>query len=385
MKLEKLLTFRNILILGALVSIGVTLSEVLRDKQANFYIFQLATQDFWNSTMPYGENWMRHGFDYFLYTPVFNVLFAPFAYLPWHTGEFIWNLFNYSMLTLSIYSFPNISTRNKARTLLYLIPIIATSQLSFQYNIAVAYLFIFAFSLLERGKAHWAILLIMLSATTKLYGIVELSILLFYPRFWRNMLLALIFGVGFIALPLIKLNITELGQYYTAWGTAIGSHETDRTFQTFYDLNIFTWGAARQTMMTIIQIGTFAAVAALVFFRRERWANFNFRVGILAALMGWCILFGTSSEGHTYVIALAGYLLWYWSMPTRGAVVQTLYWATLVVIVLVPLDVICPMKVALYIANTLDLNKWIFLITWCTMLWHTLGSCTTKNQITQTK
>lgn len=378
---DKYLSLRNVLILGAIVALGVTLSEVLRDKQANFYIFQLATRDFWNGVMPYGENWFRHGFDYYLYTPTFNVLFAPFAYLPWHLGEFLWNFTNYTLFALSIYTFPRFDSRTKALILLYLLPILATAQLSFQYNVGVAAMFVFAFTLLETRRA-WcsvaAVAIIMLSATTKIYGLAELALLIFYPRFWRNMLWAALFGVVLVALPLVKLSWGELVQYYDMWGQSLSVHKATRSWQTFYDIKLFSWGAIRYTLMPFIQVGVFVVLSVFVLIRRKLWGEFSFRVGALACIMGWCILFGNSSEGHTYLIALTGYLLWWWSLPVtaRGGFLRTLYWGMLVVMVLMPVDLICPPGVTKFVFNTLDLNKWLFLVAWCTMVWQMMKGTT---------
>ena len=54
---------------------------------------------------------------------------------------------------------------------LHTLPILATTLLSFQYNVSVAYFFLFSFSLLERGKYLPAILIILLSGFTKIYGV----------------------------------------------------------------------------------------------------------------------------------------------------------------------------------------------------------------------
>lgn len=383
-QIDKLLTLRNVLIFGLLISIGVTMSEVLRDKQFNFYIFQLSTIDFWNGIMPYGDNWFRHGFDFFLYPPTFNVIFAPFAYLPWHVGEFAWNILNYTLLALSIYTFPRLDNPTKARVILYLLPIFAASQLSFQYNVSVAYMFIFAFTLLERGHGVWAVLIIMLSATTKVYGLAELALLIFYPRFWQNAAWAIVFGALFTLLPLIKIDFNQLGEYYRAWTTALSTHKATRSWQTFYDMRIFDWGALRYTMMPYIQVGVFALMSVMVLLRKRLWSSFEFRMGCLAGIMGWCVLFGNSSETHTYLISLCGYLLWYWSVAKRSLLLKTLYWAVLVVLVLVPVDLFCPASIMRYMFHTLDLNKWLFLVSWCTMLYYTFYPSKQKNRIVVT-
>lgn len=368
---NKIVTQRNVLILGFVVAFMVTIMEVSRDRQLNFFIFQHSTLDFWNGITPYGEQWFRHGLDYFLYAPLFNILFTPFAYMPDAVGPFTWNLLNYSLYALAIYTLPRLTTDSKNRILLYTLPILATTQLSFQYNVAIAYIYLFAFTLLERDKAPWAILLIMISALTKIYGGFELAILLFYPRFWRNMGWTLLIGVALLLLPALRIQLGELPAYYGSWIEALGSHTDSRIFEGFFNIRLL-WGDTLPRYMSIIQIGTLVVLAALVVLRRRSFGDFNFRIQCVGIIMGWIILFSNSPEKHTYVIALLGYLLWYWSQNRRGVYDKTLYWANLVVLVLMPVDLICPVSVMRFVFDTLDANQWLFVITWGTMVARTL-------------
>ena len=182
---------RNLYILGALIVLALSFSEVARGRHKNFMIFAESTKLFWDHIAPYGENWTQAAphLDYFLYGPLFNILFAPFAYLPAWLGPFVWNLFNFSMWFAAIFTLPARFTRDeKCKSFLYTFLILACTQLSFQYNVAVGYMFLFAYSLLERGtkgSALLAVLLILVSGFTIIYGIFQLGLLLCYPRFWN--------------------------------------------------------------------------------------------------------------------------------------------------------------------------------------------------------
>lgn len=367
--IDKYLTFRNVVILGLLVALGVTFSEVLRDTHRNFKIFAFSTQDFWSSLSPYSDAWWRHGLDFFLYSPPFNVFFTPFAYLPPWLGPFVWNVFNYCMFAWAIYLLPRIDQRAKARILLFLIPIMATSMLSFQYNMSVGYIFLFAFVLFENGNARWAMLLIMVSALTKIYGGVELLLVLFYPKFWRNVLWGLLWGAVVFCLPMVKLGVNELLPYYGEWATALSNHQTTRTFETIFDITAI-WSSP-PTYQAYVQAVVFGSIVAMTFFRLKWKTAFTFRVGVLALLMGYVILFSNSSEKHTYVIALAGYLYWWWLKNPRTIFDKVLYWSILVVLVLVPIDLLCPPPVMRYIFDTLDLNKWLFTVAWLYLYYNT--------------
>ena len=88
---------------------------------------------------------------------------------------------------MAIFTLPQQFTQQqKCRMFLFLLLILGQSLLSFQYNITVAYLFLFAYTLLEKDRGFLAVLLIMISGCTKVYGIFELALLLCYPHVWRN-------------------------------------------------------------------------------------------------------------------------------------------------------------------------------------------------------
>lgn len=67
-----------------------------------------------------------------------------------------------------------------------------------------------------------------------------------------------------------------------------------------------------------IQIGVLALLAVGVLANWRNWRLPFFRIASLAILMGYVILFSNSSEGHTYVIMLIGYQMWYWTMRRGG-------------------------------------------------------------------
>ncbi len=140
---------RNLYMIGFLLAFIVTLLEFIRGRHQNFMVFSDATQFFWQGISPYTTEFVEAHGRYFLYSPVFTVLFAPFAYLPAWLGPFAWNLFNYSLFFMAIFAANNSpSSRNAVCSFLLLI--LGQSLLSFQYNITVAYLFLFAYTLLER-------------------------------------------------------------------------------------------------------------------------------------------------------------------------------------------------------------------------------------------
>ncbi|WP_295959635.1 glycosyltransferase family 87 protein [uncultured Alistipes sp.] len=356
---------RNLYLLGLLAVLGLTFSEVAHGRHRNFMIFAESTKLFWNHIAPYGDNWSQLAphLDYYLYGPLFNVLFAPFAYLPAWLGPFAWNVFNFTLWFLAIFTLPGRFTRQeKCKSFLFTFLILACTQLSFQYNVTVACMFLFAYSLLERDKAFWAVLLIMISGFTKIYGIFQLAMLLFYPHFWRNAGYALLIAVVLAAAPAVAMPFSGLPSYYGEWFGALMSHKDTRTWMNVFYLRPLNLLPYR----TYVQAGVLALLAVGVLANRRKWQAPFFRIASLAVLMGYVILFSNSSEGHTYVISLIGYQLWYWTMHRAGALTRAdrlLYWAVFIVVVVMPVDILCPPAV-MRIFYGIQLNLWLLVAMW---------------------
>ncbi len=356
--------------MGLLIVLAATFQRLLRDGNNNFDIFANATRDFFNGIMPYGESWRdSHALDYYLYPPQFNILFAPFALVPMSVGPYLWNLFNFLMLAWAIWLLPHIRVDQKRNLLFYLLPIITTSVLSMQYNMVVCYIFLFSYSLLERGKGRWAMLLIMISVFTKIYGGVELLIVLFYPKFWRNVLWGVFWAVVMLALPLIKLSLSEYLSYLTVWIEELPKHQFTRRFETIFDARLL-WDA-RPWYQIYIQVGVFFSIVALTFARYRWWGDRLFRAGVLASVMGFAILFSNASEKHTYLIALAGWIYW-WSLKLHKTRYDyILYWTLFAVLCIVPVDLVVPKEVMQVLLEQWDLNQWIYLSAWIYLLYNT--------------
>jgi len=354
---------RNLFFLGLAVVFGLTFSEVIRGRQCNFFIYAESTKLFWQGIAPYGTNWTSAvpELDYYLYGPLFNILFAPFAYLPGWLGPFAWNIFNFIFWFTAIFSMPErFSQKEKCISFLYTLPILACTQLSMQYNVAVGYIWLFAYILLERGKGFPAVLLIMISGFTKIYGIAALAMLLFYPKFWRNIGYAVLIAAVFLLAPAVSVSFSGMGDFYNCWFGALGDHPDTREWANLLYLRPLNLHQYR----LYVQIGVLLALAAGVFSNIRRWKDELFKMGCLAILMAYTILFSNSSETHTYTITLIGYMFWYWNMVHYGYRTlfdRILFWAILIVVVLMPLDVLCPVPVMEFFYG-FQLNLWLLLV-----------------------
>lgn len=360
----------SVYILGLIVAIIATAIETIRLRYANYLVYTDSTLSFWTGVNPYTMDFVEAHGRYFLYTPVFSVLYWPIAMLPNWLGPFVWNLGNYSLFALSIFTLPKRYDAYKVKIFLFLLLVLEQSVFPFQYNIVVAYIFLFSFSLLERGKGFWAVLLIMISATTKVYGIVELLILFCYPKPFRRLGLAALIGILLLLSPAIKVGIDGLIPCYMNWWNMLSQHQSSDTFASLlyaYPLRYIL------DQYRIVQIVTIGLIIALFFAKRYRWHEFEFRATTLGVLMGWIIVFGDSSEVHTYLIALSGYMLWYYLQEHHTVLDKVLFWALIVFFGIIPTDVLVPSRVHNFLNGTLYINVYLYTIVWCKMVWSMIS------------
>ena len=357
--------------LGMTVTLLATTIEVVRGRNTNYFDYQDSTRMFWEGLTPYTLEFAQAHSLYFLYLPVFCVLYAPIFMLPWWLGPFVWNVGNYCLFVLAIWTLPEPLKPYRNKILLFLMSILLQSIFCYQYNTVVCYIFLFSFTLLERGKPFWAVLLIMISATTKVYGMAELAILFCYPKVWRNFGYAILCGAGLLMLPALNPHVHSLAALYQGTLDMINDHHSAADY-----IGILFARGLKPLLLPnyrLVQIGVLALLGVLFFWRYKRWHDFRFRVQALAIMMGYIILFSDSPETHTYIIALSGYQMAFWLQPRRTWFDWTLFWLLVVNFGILPTDVLCPTWFYRMIHDNLWLDVYTYFICWLRIVWWAVG------------
>jgi hypothetical protein len=119
--------------------------------------------------------------------------------------------------------------------------------------------------------------------------------------------------------------------------------------------NIVAWSV-------YIQLGTLAAIAGNFLYRFKRFGSINFRLQVMGILMTWMVLFSNAADTHTYLIAMLGYMLWYFSQDVHKKIDKVLFYSLLVVVVIVPIDIICPPFIMRFLFRNLSLHLWLVTI-----------------------
>lgn len=361
----------NVFWFGMIIALTATSLEVFRGRNTNYFDYQDSTLMFLQGISPYNLEYADAHAIYFLYSPVFSVLFAPIFLLPWWLGPYVWNITNYSLFYLSIRTLPSIYNPYKNKIFLFLLPVLLQAIFCYQHNTIVCYIFIFAYSLLERGRYFWAVLLIMISACTKVYGGIELAMLLCYPKAWRNYAYAVLCGAVLLCLPLLNPNFDNPFELYEQMFEMISSHHSDSDF-----IGILFARGLKPFLLPnyrIVQLGVLAILSILFFVRYDRWKSFHFRTQVLAVIMGYIILFSDCPETHTYLISLSGYSLVFFLKQNKKWFDWVLFWLLVFNFGIIPTDVLCPAWLHEYIHKTFWLDVYTFTICWFRILWWAVG------------
>jgi hypothetical protein len=271
-------------------------------KQSHFHLTQ--NKDLYT---PYpDEHW-----DLYKYSPAFALFFGAFAYLPDFLGLILWNLLNALLLLAAVYYLPNISDRQKGMILLACLVELVTSMQNGQSNAVIAGLLILAFGLLERDKYIAAAFCIVFSVYIKIFGLLGFALFLFYPRKWKLILWSLLWGALMLVIPLLAVGFDQLKFLYTSWGQLLYSDHTAS-----YGLSVMgllhSWTGAELSKLIVVAAG--AAIFCIPLVRFRQYRSDRFKLLTLCSLLLWMVIFNHKAESPTFIIAMAGVSIWFFTI-----------------------------------------------------------------------
>lgn len=365
--------------LGAVAVVVITTLEYVHHGAENYIDFRDATINFFQGISSYTPEYVAAHGRYFIYSPVFHYLFALFAYLPFYLGGYLWNLLGWTVFYFAVKTLPGVLKERTAPILGFMLLFVMQSVFCFQYNLLVCCIFLLAFSLLENDHAFWAVALIMLSATTKIYGIVELALLLCYPKFWRNISYAVVCGLVFVLLPMTKLGLNGLIPWYMDWFHQL----TDHTENTCTYISLIWAQPIRAWVlpnMRIFQVCVLVLLGVFFFLSKKWWTSLPFKVGVLATLMIYIVLMSEAAEFTTHTISAAGFALWYFLKEEHSRLEKFFFWSLWLLFGVLPIDIFCPATWCLFVHKTLWLGVWIFTMAWCYQVADTIHPASPKKE-----
>jgi hypothetical protein len=250
------------------------------------------------------EHW-----DFFKYSPAFSLLFAPLAILPDALGLFLWNSLNVFVLFFALWNLPF----QTFKTRLYIIGVIIieliTSVQNSQSNGLIAGLIIYAFILLERKKTALASLFIVLTIAIKLFGFVALALFIFYPDKFKAVLYALGWTLLLAFLPLLVISFSQLSFLYQSWAHLLYNDHSASMGLSVQGW-IYSWFGLNTGNMALI---SGIILFCLPFLQYKYFSDTGFRLLFLSSILVWIVIFNHKAESPTYIIAMSGVAIWYFS------------------------------------------------------------------------
>lgn len=311
-----------------LLALVATALELSRNSFNNYHIYRHV---FLHSVeqLPLYAEYPEKYFDNNHYGPVFGLIIAPFAILPVPVGLLLWGIANAALLLYAIQALP--LTHKQKQTIAWIALVeMMTAAHNVQFNSMLAACLIGAFVLVQRGKNQWGTLLIAIGFLTKLYGIAGLCFFLFAKNkvsfagwflFWLVVL-----GV----LPMAYSSPEYIINTYHEWIEKLvykNAKNASVAVSNMQDISLMGL-VKRTTHLPNLSSLPFLAAAFVGFglplLRFKMYTQQWFQQYYLALVLITIVIFSSSAESPTYIIAMVGAGIWYvWQKQT---------WATYIIV-----------------------------------------------------
>ena len=255
------------------------------------------------------------------YGPFFSLVIAPYALMPEWLGVILWNV-SLAMLLYVAVRTSRFSRYEILFMLWYAAHDLLTCLFMTQFNIAVAALILFSFTMTEQKKDFWAAFFICAGVFVKLLGIVGLAFF-FFSRNKTKFILSLCFwSIVMFVLPMLISSPEYVCDQYASWYHALESKNMTNSGSRTTMNNISLIGMVRRIFIDynysdLLVIIPGLAIVATGYFRIKQWTSPTFRKMVLAQMMLITILFSTGTENSSYVIAYVAIAIWYASVPWK--------------------------------------------------------------------
>jgi hypothetical protein len=302
------------------LSLCAILLELLHHRFNNYLIFKyvfIHTTQHLNLYLPYPGEYV----DVNLYGPLFSILIAPFTLLPDWLGVVCWGMFNTAVLYFAVRKLP-ISEKWQNTLLILCAHEMMNAASWLQSNPLIAACIIVGFVYIQEGKDARALFFILLASFIKLYGIVGFAFFFFSRDKLNFIKWAVIWSVFFLVIPVILAPPSFIVQSYQDWFGALQfkAHKNVRLdiHNDFQDISvmgmirrIFNIPGFKNILVTIPAVFLFG----LQYLRYRYFSDIRYRLYLLCSVLITTVIFTTSAESPTYIIAFPAVCLWFVLQP----------------------------------------------------------------------
>lgn len=260
-------------------------------------------------------------FDLNHYGIFFSLLIAPFAVMPDWLGISLWNLANTFIFVYAIHRLP-LSDPKKALFALLCLQEYITAALSLQFNVALTGLLMLSAIFIYERKEVQSVTAILVGVFVKIYGIVGLSQFFFIKNKIRFILAGLVIAGLFFVLPMVYSSPQFVIQSYADWFQSIvEKNNENQVLGNMQDISLMGFfrrilGDASISNLVFLAFGL--PLFAAPYIRISQYKHYAFQLMILASTLLFLVLFSSSSESPTYIIAVTGVMIWFFLQKVRS-------------------------------------------------------------------
>jgi hypothetical protein len=252
-------------------------------------------------------------FDFFKYSPTFALFFGILAWMPDWLGLGLWYLLNVWVMYLAILKLPQLNNQTKVLFAIFIVQELVTTTMNSQSNAFIAGLLILGWCFLEQGRGKVAAWLFLFSAFIKIFGILFFILFLFYPKWYKYIIPSILMFLVLLMLPAPLIGFGGLKQQYFSY-----SHLLAQDNSVFVKYSVMgwlhSWFQFNPPKNIIILIGFGIELSTLfVLLFNKKLITIKIRAMVVASLLIWLVIFNHMAESATYIIAVAGVLIWFFN------------------------------------------------------------------------
>ena len=252
-------------------------------------------------------------FDCNHYGPFFSLIIAPFALLPDKIGCLLWGIFNALFLLFAIKKLP---IEEKGKNILFLITAVEmmTSQHNVQFNPILTGTIILSYVFVHQKKEIWATLFIAIGIMTKIYGIVGLAFFMFSEDKIKFIWTFIMWMILLFILPMVISSPHFIIQSYQDWYHSLiekNDSNQESAMQGMTAMRFVKKAFAIPSLNDVFFVVSAGLVYLISIFRINQLKEINFQISYLASLLIGLVIFSSSAESPTYIIAMMGVGMWY--------------------------------------------------------------------------
>ena len=152
----------------------------------------------------------------------------------------------------------------------------------------------------------------MVSVFIKIFGAVAFILWILYPKKGRFFVCSILWFVIIWSLPLLLVSKSSLLIQYQNWFALLQSdHEVSYGASLMGILH--SWFSLEISGVIILITGI--VLLFLPYIKTAFYRLYPFRLQMLASVLIWMVIFNHKAESPTYIIAMTGVAIWYFSQP----------------------------------------------------------------------